>query len=97
MVRGIVHGMPPTTSVTIDKAGRLVLPKAVREEAGIEPGMRLRVAVRDGRVEIEPDYAKVRVVESHGMKVLDLAEPRPPLPESAVRAISHKLRSRRSR
>jgi hypothetical protein len=31
------------------------------------------------------------------MKVLDLVEPRPPLPESAVRAISHKLRTRRTK
>jgi AbrB family looped-hinge helix DNA binding protein len=38
----------------MDKAGRLVLPKAIREEAGIEPGIPLRIAVRDGRVEIEP-------------------------------------------
>lgn len=89
--------MAAATTVTIDNAGRLVLPKAVREEAGIEPGMPLRIAVRDGRVEIEPEYAKVRVVESHGMNVLDLVEPRPPLPESTVRAIGRKLRNRRTR
>jgi len=39
---------------TIDSAGRLVLPKAVRDEAGILPGMTLRITVQEGKVEIEP-------------------------------------------
>jgi AbrB family looped-hinge helix DNA binding protein len=55
----------------MDKSGRLVLPKAVREEAGIEPGMPLRIRVRDGRVEIEPEYAKVRLVRKRGITVLE--------------------------
>ncbi|MCY3810013.1 MAG: AbrB/MazE/SpoVT family DNA-binding domain-containing protein [Gemmatimonadetes bacterium] len=39
---------------TIDQAGRLVVPKAVREASGLAPGTRLRFRVRDGRIEIEP-------------------------------------------
>ena len=37
-----------------DKAGRLVVPKAVREASGLVPGARVRFRVRDGRIEIEP-------------------------------------------
>lgn len=48
---------------TIDAAGRLVVPKAIREQAGLQPGMRLNIAVRDGRVEIEPTPRKVEVVK----------------------------------
>ena len=39
---------------TIDKAGRLVVPKAVREASGLVPGARVRFRVRDGLIEIEP-------------------------------------------
>ena len=38
----------------MDQAGRLVVPKVVREASGLAPGTRLRFRVRDGRVEIEP-------------------------------------------
>ena len=39
---------------TIDKAGRLVVPKAVREASHLRPGTRVRFRVRAGRIEIEP-------------------------------------------
>lgn len=39
---------------TIDRAGRLVVPKAVREASGLHPGTRVRFRVRAGRIEIEP-------------------------------------------
>ncbi len=39
---------------TIDKAGRLVVPKAVREASHLIPGARVRFRVRDGLIEIEP-------------------------------------------
>ncbi len=41
-------------NTTIDKAGRLVVPKPVRTPAGLHPGTRVRSRVREGRVEIEP-------------------------------------------
>ena len=39
---------------TIDKAGRLVVPKAIREAAQLGPGTEVRLRVVSGRVEIEP-------------------------------------------
>lgn len=38
----------------IDSAGRLVIPKEVRREAGLKPGMILDVRWRSGVIEIEP-------------------------------------------
>ena len=38
----------------MDQAGRLVVPKAIREASRLAPGTRLRFRVRDGRIEIEP-------------------------------------------
>jgi AbrB family looped-hinge helix DNA binding protein len=39
---------------TIDPAGRIVVPKALRDELGLTGGQELEIAVRDGRLELEP-------------------------------------------
>ena len=39
---------------TIDRAGRIVVPKAIREAAHLRPGTQVRFRVQDGHVEIEP-------------------------------------------
>jgi AbrB family looped-hinge helix DNA binding protein len=39
---------------TIDKAGRVVIPKEIRRKAGLIPGTELEVRCRDGVVELEP-------------------------------------------
>lgn len=46
---------------TIDSAGRVVIPKALRVEAGLEPGREVEVRVRGGVVEIEPAALEVRL------------------------------------
>lgn len=40
---------------TIDAAGRLVVPRAVRRAAGLEAGTVVDVRFVDGRIEIEPE------------------------------------------
>lgn len=52
-------------TVTMDSAGRLVIPRSVRHEAGLEPGIPLDIRWRDGIIEIEPVPLKVSV-EQHG-------------------------------
>lgn len=46
---------------TIDSAGRIVIPKALRQEAGLEPGREVEIRLRNGVVEIEPIPLEVRV------------------------------------
>ncbi|MFT4232455.1 MAG: AbrB/MazE/SpoVT family DNA-binding domain-containing protein [Leucobacter sp.] len=50
---------------TIDKAGRVVIPKAIRDAMQLRPGARLDVVYSDGRIEIEyaPVEARVRIAE----------------------------------
>ncbi|RDI73450.1 transcriptional regulator, AbrB family [Gaiella occulta] len=38
---------------TIDKAGRIVVPKALRDELGLQAGQELEISAVDGRLEIE--------------------------------------------
>jgi AbrB family looped-hinge helix DNA binding protein len=47
---------------TIDMAGRLVIPKEIRRQAGLRPGMPLEVRWRAGRIEIEPAATPVTLV-----------------------------------
>ena len=56
-------------NATIDRAGRLVVPKPVREAAHLHPGTQVRFRVLDGRVEIEPVPMAVRFERSGTMVV----------------------------
>jgi len=47
---------------TIDEAGRLVIPRAIRRQAGLTPRTRLHIRMRDGRLEIEPEPLPVKLV-----------------------------------
>lgn len=47
---------------TIDVAGRLVIPREIRRQAGLRPGMPLEVRWHDGRIEIEPAVLPVKLV-----------------------------------
>ena len=40
--------------VPIDKAGRVVLPKNIRQELAIKPGDRLRIAIHGNEVTLRP-------------------------------------------
>ncbi|MCK6480171.1 MAG: AbrB/MazE/SpoVT family DNA-binding domain-containing protein [Planctomycetes bacterium] len=88
--------MPDAMTVKMDRAGRVVLPKAVREEAGFVPGAPLRIRVRDGRVEIEAAPLRYRIVMHRGFKVAEALDPVPPLTAEEVRRLTRSLRERRT-
>ena len=62
---------------TIDAAGRIVIPKRLRERLGLTAGKPLDLRERDGRLEIEPEPTPMRLVARKGGVV---AVPRRPLP-----------------
>jgi len=80
---------------SIDSAGRLVLPKAIRDEADLRAGEPLEVILRDGRIEIEPVPRKVRIRRYKGFKVAEPLGPFEILREKTVRKTLDTGRSRR--
>ena len=79
---------------TIDRAGRLVVPKPIREEAGITPGAELEIRVADGRIEIEPAPLDVRLSKRGALTV---AVPRKKVPPLSAEVVRRTLRSVRRR
>ena len=48
-----------TATLTIDNAGQINLPEALRRAFGAEPGVRVRAEVTSGRIEIVKDIPEV--------------------------------------
>lgn len=78
---------------TIDAAGRVVIPKAIREPAGLKPGSPLKIEYRDGRVEIERKSPKVRLVRKGGVLVASI----PGVPKMSAEETNDWIRKSRNR
>jgi AbrB family looped-hinge helix DNA binding protein len=63
------------TTISMDKAGRIVLPKPVRDELQLGPGDALEVESSEDRVVLRPARGKGRMYKEHGMWVFDSGEP----------------------
>lgn len=64
-----------TTTITLDKAGRVVLPKPVRDELQVGPGDVLELEVSEEWVILRPARGKGRMRKKHGMWVFDSGVP----------------------
>lgn len=93
---GTSNGMIITMKTTIDKAGRLVVPKAVREASQLRPGTRVRFRVADGRIEIEPVPLDVSLERRGSVVVAVPREGRPVLTAAEVEETTTNLRTRSS-
>ena len=54
---------------TIDSAGRIVVPKRLREELGFAPGQQLELSAVDGRLEVEHPTTPMRLEKQAGRLV----------------------------
>jgi AbrB family looped-hinge helix DNA binding protein len=70
--------------VTMDKAGRLVIPSDIRREAALDPGTPLEIRWRDGVLEIEPQPLSVRIERKGRLLVATPARKVAPLRASTV-------------
>jgi AbrB family looped-hinge helix DNA binding protein len=53
----------PVMHVTIDSAGRVVVPKQFRDELGLSPELPLEIEVVDGHLELSASHEPARIVE----------------------------------
>lgn len=77
---------------TIDSAGRIVVPKAIRDELALYGGQELEVTSVDGRIEIELPPTPMRY-EKRGRVLVAIPDvPVPPLTAEMVRDMLEKVR-----
>jgi AbrB family looped-hinge helix DNA binding protein len=84
--------MSDPIDIAIDKVGRLVIPKEIREEAGIEPGMPLTISCREGRIEIEPKRRPIRIEKKGRLQIAVSVEAGEPLTRAAVKGAQTRAR-----
>lgn len=90
-------GKVDAMQVTIDKAGRLVIPKKIRDRAHIKPGMKLDIRVDNGVVEIEPAPSQV-TLKREGRFLVAVAPPgTPPMTVEDVERIRQEIYRERER
>lgn len=64
LVRATLDGRFRAMRTTIDRAGRVVVPKAIRERLRLDDGGLVEVTERDGVIEIVPVGVPVDIVET---------------------------------
>ena len=67
------YGMVDTMRTTIDKAGRLVIPKALRAQVGLDEGGEVEVDVQGAAILIEP-VAGHDLLDVDGMLVIPASD-----------------------
>jgi len=79
------------TTVSIDKAGRIVLPKAVRDELQLTPGSSLELELSEDRISLRPER-KGRMYKKDGIWVFHTGSP---MPANLIQETIKKVRKER--
>jgi AbrB family looped-hinge helix DNA binding protein len=81
-----------TMRSTIDAAGRVVIPKALRERLGLTGGEPIEIRERDGTIEIEAAPTPMSLMETADGAVAVPDRDLPPLTDELVRATVERTR-----
>ena len=80
------------TRLTIDKAGRVVIPKPLREQLHLEPGDALELESAGEQITLRPARGTGPLAKEHGVWVFHSAQP---LPASATDTMLEQIREER--
>lgn len=90
----MISGMISAMKSTIDSAGRIVIPRDIRVEAGLLPDTPIEIRLRGGLVEIEPASRAVKVVKKGKLHVAVPEEPSEALTEETVNGVRRRVREK---
>ncbi len=80
---------------TIDKAGRIVVPKRLRDDLGFTAGQELELEAVDGRLEVSAPAAQTHIEYVGGRPVIRYPGDPPPFGTDEVRQVLEQGRMRR--
>jgi AbrB family looped-hinge helix DNA binding protein len=80
------------TTLTVDKAGRIVLPKPVRDELQLQAGDSLELEISGQEITLRPVRSKIDLRREDGLWVYRVGEP---LSESVVEQTIEDIRRER--
>jgi AbrB family looped-hinge helix DNA binding protein len=81
-------------TLTVDKAGRVVLPKPVRDELQLSAGDSLELEISEEQIVLRPLRSRVGMRKKQGIWVLDFDEP---ISAAATNRVLRDIRSQRQR
>jgi AbrB family looped-hinge helix DNA binding protein len=89
-----LEGATVTTTVTLDKAGRVVIPKTLRDELHLESGDTLELGCEGETVTLRPMRSSSPLRKERGVWVFRTGER---LPAAAADAVLREIRGQRDR
>ena len=82
------------TTLTLDKAGRVVLPKCVRDQLQISAGDSLELKISEDQIVLHPVRNRLGTRKKQGISVLDFDEP---ISAADTNRVLHDIRRERER
>lgn len=77
---------------TIDAAGRVVIPKSLREAIGLGDGGEIEIQLVDGALLVAPPTVRKHIEERDGRATIVADQELPPLPDQVVRDVLDAIR-----
>lgn len=84
----MIYGM----KTTIDRAGRIIIPKPVRDRVGLQGGETIEVSERGGIIEIEVTATTMSLKETRDGPVVTVDKDMPLLTDEIVRETIERIR-----
>jgi AbrB family looped-hinge helix DNA binding protein len=81
------------TKLNLDKAGRIVLPKPIRDELQLEPGDELEISLSEEEITLRPARRKAALKKKQGVWVFRAGES---LSQKTVEATIDRIRPERT-
>lgn len=85
---GRINGM----KTTIDRAGRIIIPKSLRDRLGLQGGETIEVSERNGMIEIEVAATPMSLKETRDGPVVIVDKDMPLLTDEIVRETIEQIR-----